>query len=117
MCERKALGTISERHRSLSWRVERREDVDEKSNQAKMGRIALWNQKAQSGGKQRPCHLRKREEKQAPATERVDCPNGRPSKDKVDEAEPKRRNECLSLSGVCLSEDRTGVESDDVDCF
>jgi hypothetical protein len=82
-----------------------------------MGRIAFWDEEAQSGGEQRPCHLRKCEEKQAPAAERVDCPNGRPSKDKVDEAEAKRSNECFSLSGVCLSENRTGVESNDVDCL
>jgi len=81
-----------------------------------MGRIALGDQEAQSGGKQRPCHLRKCEEKQAPAAECVDRPNGRPSKNEVDEAEAEGSNECFSLSGVCLSENCTGVKSDDVDC-
>lgn len=82
-----------------------------------MGWVALRNQEAQSSGKQRPCHLRERKEKQAPAAKRVDCPDGRPSKNEVDEAKAKGSDQCFSLSGVCLSEDRTGVESDDVYCL
>lgn len=63
MCEREALGAVSERHRSLAWRVERREDIDEKSDQAEMSGIAPRDKEAESGGKQRPGHLRECEKK------------------------------------------------------
>lgn len=113
--KREAFCTVRERHWAFSRGVERRKDVDEKSNKTKMGRIALRNEEAQSSSKQGPSHLREGKQEQAATTKCVYSPNDRPSKHEVDETEAKRGNKRFSLGGVRLSEDGARVESDDID--
>lgn len=72
-----------------------------------MGWVTSGNEKAQSSGEQRPGHLREGEKEQTPTAECIDSPDGRPSKNEIDETEAKRGNERFSLRGIRLSEDGT----------
>lgn len=52
-----------------------------------MGVVFLWDDEAEAGGEERPCHLREGEEEQRAAAVGVDCPDGGPGEDEVDEPE------------------------------
>lgn len=58
----KDLGRIGERDRTLTRRVESREQEYEEGNQAEMGWVVLWDIEAEAAGKKSPRHLWEREQ-------------------------------------------------------
>lgn len=59
--QREHFGTVSERDRSFTWRVECAKQVDKECDEAEVSLVVAWNQRAQAGGEQRPSHLGERE--------------------------------------------------------
>ena len=53
-----------------------------------MGLARVRNEERHPGGQQSPSHLRESEEKERTPPECIDCPDGGPSKEEVDETEP-----------------------------
>lgn len=76
-----------------------------------MSLAVVRNVEAETGGEQRPGHLREGEQQERAATVSIDGPDGRPREDKVDEAETERCDQSLFLGRTRLSKDSRRVET------
>ena len=76
---------------------------------------SLGDDEAEPGGKECPGHLREGEEEQGAAAVGVDCPDGGPGEDEIDEAEAEGGEQSLQAASSGVDKDRRGVEGDDVD--
>lgn len=109
------FSTVCKWYRAFTRRVEGGEEVNEKCHKTQMGSTAPGNQGAETGGQQCPGHVGEREQKQRSAAKCIDCPDGGPSEDEVDQTKAERCEQRVKVVGSCLFEDGGGVESDNVD--
>ena len=93
--EREDLCAVGEGHGTLAWGVEGCEEEDEECDEAEMGVVFLRDDEAEAGGEESPCHLWEGEEEECAAAVGVDCPDGGPGEDEVDEAEAEGGEERL----------------------
>jgi len=76
VAQREHLSRVGERHRTLAWRVERCEEVDEERNQSQVRLAVVRDVEAEAGCEQSPGHVRESEQEQRPAAKGVDGPDG-----------------------------------------
>ena len=76
MGEREHLSGIRKRNGSLAGGIEGGEEVDEEGDEAEVGGAGAGDQVAETGGEERPGHLREGEEEEGPAAVGVDRPYG-----------------------------------------
>lgn len=110
MREREDFGAVGEGDGALAGRVEGCEEVDEEGDKAEVRGGALGDVEAEAGGEERPGHVREGEEEEGAAAEGVDCEEGGPGEDEVDETEAERGDEGFRGGGAGFGEDGGGVE-------
>ena len=113
--EREHFRRVGEGHGALARRVEGCEEEDEKGDQAEVRAVVLRDEEAEARGQERPGHLREGEEEQGAPAVGIDCPDGGPGEDEVDEAEAEGGEQGLQGPGAGFDEDGRGVEGYDVD--
>jgi hypothetical protein len=62
-----------------------------------------------------PEHMWEGENKKASPAKSVNCPNGRPGKDKIHQSKAEGGKDCADIASACLREDRRRIEGDDID--
>lgn len=92
-------------------------EVYKERNQSEMRIIISWDVVAHTRRQQRPEHIRKGEQQESATTECINCPDGWPSEQKVDQSEPERGHESLLLRCAALLEDGRRVKRNDIDCM
>lgn len=114
MAEWEDFGRVSERHRSLSWTVERGENEDEGRYTCYSG-LKIADKETESSGEERPCHVRKSKDQKTSTPECIDRVHSRPSEDEVGKTKSPRYEQSTQLIKTSIDEDCSRVECDDVD--
>lgn len=71
----------------------------------------------ESRSQQRPCHVRESEEQQGASSKGVNCPDGGPGEQEVDETETEGSDQGALLACTGLTKHGRGVEGDNVDTW
>lgn len=81
-----------------------------------MGSLILGNEIGHPSSEQGPGHIGEGEEEQTASPKGVDCPDGRPGEDEVDEAKTEGCEERDNIGGTGVAKNSGGVERHDVNC-
>lgn len=87
MREGEDFGGVGEGDGAFAGGVEGVVDVDEEQDDAEMSGLVLGNEVGHASGEERPRHVGEREQEQPTPAKGVDCPDGGPGEDEVDEPE------------------------------
>jgi len=115
MRQRKDFGTVRIGHGAFTGRIESGKEEDKECNHSQVRLARFGNIEAEPGGEQRPSHLGKCEQQKGPSAKSVDCKDGWPCEDEVDQTEPPWREKGFLLWGTGFYEDGRGIEGNDVD--
>lgn len=114
MGERENLCRISEWNGSFARRVECRKQEHEECDTCQMSFGFLRNIKAEGSCEQSPSHLRESEKKKGATSKSVDGEHCGESEKEVDQTEAPRGKKGFGIAGTRLSENRRGIERDNV---
>ena len=115
MRKREHFCRVCEGNWSFSRRVEGVVDVNEESDQSKMGTTARRNPVAHASQKKTPAHVWKREQEQTSASIGIDSPDCRPCEEKVHSTKPEGSQKSADIGCSSLNEDGGWIEGDNVD--
>jgi uncharacterized protein YndB with AHSA1/START domain len=116
MAQWEHLSRVSEGYRSGSGGVEGVEEIDEQRNGTESVIAVSGDEETHPRGEESPEHLWEGEYQEVAPPEGVDCPDGWPSENKVDDTKAEGCKEGIDVARTSFREDGGGVEGDDIDC-